>query len=65
MSEELKGGIEAGESSEAVEQDIDPELVDDRDVEEEENDVIELPDYDPTQFEEPDDEYEHVEDGDE
>lgn len=65
MSEELKGGIEAGESTEAVEQDIDPELRDDRDVHETETEVIELPEYDPTQFEEPDEDYEHVEEGDE
>lgn len=59
MSEELRGGIEKGPSPEPVEQDIDPELVDDRDLHEEgEDEVIELPDYDPTQFEFPDDEYE-------
>lgn len=63
MSEELKGGIEAGESTESVEQDIDPELHDDRELAETEDDVIELPDYDPTQFEFPDDEY--VPEGDE
>lgn len=63
MSEELRGGIEAGESTETIEQDIDPELVDDREVQEEEDIAIELSDYDPTQFEFPDDEY--VEEDDE
>lgn len=54
MSEELKGGIEAGESIEAVEQDIDPELVDDRGNADEEVVVkFDLPDYDETQFEFP------------
>lgn len=65
MSEEVKGGIQAGESSDAVEQDIDPELVDDRDVEADEDEVVELPEYDPAQFELPDDDYEEEEDGDE
>ena len=63
MSEELRGGIEAGPATEPVEPDVDPELADDREVEEEEHDVVELPDYDPTQFEFPDDEY--VPEGDE
>lgn len=58
MSEELRGGIEAGPATEPVEQDIDPELVDDREVSDEDLPVqIDLPDYDPTQFEFPDDEY--------
>lgn len=64
MSEELKGGIEAGASTEEVEQDIDPELIDDRDVSETDIAPVELPEYDPTQFELPDDEYEY-EEGDE
>lgn len=42
----------------------DPELVDDRDAKEEDIDEIELPEYDPTEFELPDD-YEYVEEGDE
>lgn len=62
---ELKGGIEAGESSETVEQDIDPELVDDRDEQAENDEPVDLPDYDPTQFDDPDDDYEHVEEDDE
>ena len=45
---------------------IDPELVDDRDNEETDIDFIELPDYDPEQFELPDDfEYTEEEDGEE
>lgn len=46
---------------------IDPELVDDRDVEETDIDAVELPEYDPSEFELPDD-YEYVvesEEGDE
>lgn len=39
---------------------IDPELVDDRDVQEEDVLMGELPEYDPTEFELPDD-YEYVE----
>lgn len=57
MNEELKGGIEAGASQEVVNQEIDPELADDRTADEEENAAFELPEYDPSQFEEPDDEY--------
>lgn len=34
---------------------IDPELVDDREVDESDTAPVELPDYDPTQFELPDD----------
>lgn len=65
MSEEVKGGIESGKTDETVEQDIDPELVDDREVDESETEQVELPEYDPTQFELPDDyEYED-EEGDE
>lgn len=41
--------------TEEVKQDIDPELVDDRDVEESDTEPVELPDYDPTQFELPED----------
>jgi len=45
---------------------IDPELVDDRDVQEEDVVEVDLPDYDPEQFELPDDfEYVEEEDGDE
>lgn len=40
-----------------VEQDIDPELVDDREFYDTDVTPVELPEYDPTQFEEPDDEY--------
>lgn len=58
MSEELNGGIEAGESAEDIAQDIDPELVDDRETEDDAQVVFDLPDYDPTQFEYPDDDYE-------
>lgn len=64
MSEEVKGGIEAGYTDETVEQDIDPELVDDRDTDDGVDEEIELPEYDETQFEFPDDEFEG-EDGDE
>lgn len=63
MSEQtVKGGIEAGPSEETVKQEIDPELVDDRDVDEADQSVVILPDYDDTQFELPDD-FEYVEDG--
>lgn len=55
MSEEVKGGVEAGPSTEEVVQDIDPELADDREVNEEDFGDVDLPDYDPTQFELPDD----------
>lgn len=41
--------------------DIDPELVDDRETHDDDVEAFELPDYDPTQFELPDD----YEDGDE
>lgn len=51
MSETVKGGIEQGASTEEVHQDIDPELHDDREADEVEGDVVDLPDYDPTQFE--------------
>ena len=57
MSEELRGGIEAGPATEPVEQDIDPELADDREVADDEIGEVDLPDYDPTQFEFPDDDY--------
>lgn len=40
---------------------IDPELVDDRDVAETDIDPIDLPDYDPAQFELPED-FEYTED---
>jgi len=43
---------------------IDPELVDDRDVQETDIAEITLPEYDPEEFELPDD-YEYSEDGDE
>lgn len=44
--------------------DIDPELVDDRDVAESDTAPVDLPDYDPEQFELPDDyEYTDEEDG--
>lgn len=39
---------------------IDPELAEDRDVQEEDIEPVDLPDYDPAQFELPDD-YEYVE----
>lgn len=58
MSEQkVRGGIDAGASHESVQQDIDPELVDDRDAQETDETVVELPDYDPDEFEFPDDEY--------
>jgi hypothetical protein len=40
---------------------IDPELVDDRDVQEEDHTLVQLPEYDPGQFELPDD-FEYEED---
>jgi hypothetical protein len=40
---------------------IDPELVDDRDVQEEDHTLVQLPEYDPEQFELPDD-FEYEED---
>lgn len=43
---------------------IDPELVDDRDLDEVEDGFIDLPDYDPSEFELPDD-YEYVDEEDE
>lgn len=64
MSEEKKGSIENYVAPVTVEQDIDPELRDDRDLPTVEDAVVELPDYDPAQFELPDD-YEYVEEGDE
>jgi hypothetical protein len=42
----------------------DPELVDDRDVKEDDIAEIELPEYDPSEFELPDD-FEYEEEGDE
>lgn len=48
-----------------IENKIDPELADDRDVEESDIDEIELPEYDPAQFELDDDfEYSEEEEGD-
>lgn len=56
MSERtVRGGIESGASEEAIEQTIDPELVDDTHEQEEDVEAISLPDYDPDQFELPDD----------
>lgn len=46
-----------------MEEKRDPELADDLDVQETDIDLVELPDYDPTDFELPDD-YEYVEEGD-
>lgn len=43
---------------------IDPELVDDRDVQETDAEAVELPEYDPTEFELPDD-FEYVEEDEE
>jgi hypothetical protein len=57
MTEENKGGIEAGASSEDIVQDIDPELVDDRETQDDVAVVFDLPDYEPALFEFPDDEY--------
>lgn len=59
MNEEVKGGIEAGFTDEEVDQTIDPELVDDRDIQEDDVAPIGLPEYDPAEFEFPDDEYEY------
>lgn len=45
---------------------IDPELVDDRDVRETDTPPVQLPEYDPSDFELPDDyEYEDEEEGEE
>lgn len=58
---ELKGGIERGASTEDVDQSIDPELVDDREVKEPVPEAIDIPEYDESQFELPVD-FEYQED---
>lgn len=57
MSYEENSHIEAVDPDVTVEQDIDPELVDDREADETDVAPVDLPEYDPTQFEEPDAEY--------